>query len=43
MGGKKTILPKDILEAVKELEFEEFVPRLENELKSLWPAQFPRN
>lgn len=29
----KTIVPKDILEAVKAMEFEEFIPKLEKELK----------
>ncbi|KAF2496019.1 histone-fold-containing protein [Lophium mytilinum] len=32
-GGKKTINPKDVLDAVKELEFEAFLPRLEAELQ----------
>jgi histone H3/H4 len=36
-GGKKTINPKDVLEAVKELEFEGFLPRLEAELYSTFP------
>ena len=33
-GGKKTIQPRDVLDAVKELEFEAFLPRLEAELQS---------
>lgn len=32
-GGKKTIQPQDVLDAVKELEFEAFLPRLEAELQ----------
>lgn len=32
-GGKKTIQPRDVLDAVKELEFEAFLPRLEAELQ----------
>ncbi|OCK85946.1 histone-fold-containing protein [Lepidopterella palustris CBS 459.81] len=32
-AGKKTIQPKDVLDAVKELEFDAFLPRLEAELK----------
>jgi hypothetical protein len=33
-GGKKTIQPRDVLDAVKEREFEAFLPRLEAELQS---------
>ncbi|KAI9811922.1 MAG: hypothetical protein M1832_000664 [Thelocarpon impressellum] len=30
--GKKTMMPKDVLEALEDLEFEDFLPRLEAEL-----------
>ncbi|KAK4978407.1 hypothetical protein LTR28_005767 [Elasticomyces elasticus] len=33
-AGKKTIQPLDVMAAIKELEFEEFLPRLEAELES---------
>lgn len=33
-NGKKTIVPADILAAIKEMDFGEFVPRMEAELKS---------
>lgn len=33
-ANKKTIQPQDVLEAVKELEFDAFLPRLEAELQS---------
>ncbi|KAL9077575.1 MAG: hypothetical protein Q9157_003299, partial [Trypethelium eluteriae] len=32
-ADKSTIRPKDVLEAIKELEFEDFIPRLEIELE----------
>ncbi|KAI9802038.1 MAG: hypothetical protein M1825_003094 [Sarcosagium campestre] len=31
-ANKKTIMPKDVLEAIKVMEFEDFLPRLEKEL-----------
>lgn len=34
LGGKKTIQPADVIAALKENEFEHFIPRLEAELKS---------
>ena len=33
-GGKKTIMPPEIMTALKDAEFEDFLPRLEAELKS---------
>jgi hypothetical protein len=33
-AGKKTISPQDVIAALKDAEFEGFVPRLEAELKS---------
>ncbi|EGP91907.1 uncharacterized protein MYCGRDRAFT_29087, partial [Zymoseptoria tritici IPO323] len=33
-GGKKTISPQDVMAALKDAELEEFIPRLEAELKS---------
>lgn len=33
-SGKKTIMPPDVLAALKDTEFENFLPRLEAELKS---------
>ncbi|KAI9699050.1 MAG: hypothetical protein M1836_003239 [Candelina mexicana] len=33
-ANKKTIMPKDVLDAISELEFENFLPRLEAELAS---------
>ncbi|CAD0096635.1 unnamed protein product [Aureobasidium vineae] len=33
LGGKKTIQPADVIAALKENEFEHFIPRLEAELK----------
>jgi hypothetical protein len=33
-GGKKTIMPQDVIAALKDSEFEKFIPRLEAELKS---------
>ena len=33
-GGKKTIAPQDVFNALKDCEFEDFIPRLEAELKS---------
>lgn len=32
--NKKTIMPKDVLEAITDIEFEDFLPRLEAELAS---------
>lgn len=34
LEGKKTIQPADVIAALKENEFEHFIPRLEAELKS---------
>lgn len=34
-AGKKSVLARDVLEAVNELEFGEFLPRLEAELQSM--------
>jgi len=33
-SGKKTISPQDVIAALKDAEFEDFIPRLEGELKS---------
>lgn len=33
-GGKKTILPQDVMAALKDAELEAFIPRLGDELKS---------
>jgi hypothetical protein len=33
-SGKKTIMPPDVVAALKDAEFEDFLPRLEAELKS---------
>lgn len=33
-GGKKTIMPPEIITALRDAEFEDFLPRLEAELKS---------
>lgn len=33
-AGKKTILPQDVIAALKDCELEGFIPRLESELKS---------
>lgn len=41
-AGKKSVLARDVLEAVNELEFGEFLPRLEAELQSMAPL-FPVN
>jgi hypothetical protein len=35
-SGKKTIQPSDVTAALKDCEFEEFIPRLEKELKSVY-------
>jgi hypothetical protein len=37
LEGKKTIQPADVIAALKENEFEHFIPRLEAELKSNIP------
>jgi hypothetical protein len=37
-SGKKTIAPGDVLNALKDSEFETFLPRLEAELKSTYPC-----
>jgi len=34
LGGKKTVMPQDVMAALKDAELEEFLPRLEAELKS---------
>lgn len=34
-SGKKTIMPPDVVAALKDAEFEDFLPRLEAELKSM--------
>ncbi|RPB28249.1 histone-fold-containing protein, partial [Terfezia boudieri ATCC MYA-4762] len=36
-ANKKTIMPKDVLEAISQLELDEFGPRLQAELASLSP------
>ena len=41
-NGKKTIMPHDVTAALKETEFEEFLPRLEAELKSELSSHSPR-
>ena len=38
LGGKKTIQPADVIAALKDNEFESFIPRLEAELKSKLPS-----
>lgn len=35
-NGKKTIVPQDVINALKDAEFESFLPRVEAELKSMW-------
>lgn len=37
MAGKKTIQPQDVMAALKEHEFDSFLPRLEAELQSTYP------
>jgi ABC-type transport system involved in cytochrome bd biosynthesis fused ATPase/permease subunit len=34
LSNKKTISPQDVISALKDAELEEFIPRLEAELKS---------
>lgn len=38
LHGRKTINPKDILEAMQIMEFSDFLPRLKAELDSLYPC-----
>lgn len=38
-SGKKTIAPHDVIAALKDAELEHFLPRLEAELKSMFPFQ----
>lgn len=37
-SGKKTIAPQDVIAALKDAELESFLPRLEAELKSMFPS-----
>ncbi len=39
-ANKKTIQPQDVLDAIKELEFDAFLPRLEAELQSEYFKDF---
>jgi hypothetical protein len=41
LEGKKTIQPADVIAALKENEFEHFIPRLEAELKSITLPPLP--
>ncbi|KAI9700182.1 MAG: hypothetical protein M1820_006850 [Bogoriella megaspora] len=40
-ADKSSIRPKDVIEAIRELEFEDFIPRLEIELESQFPIFIP--